>query len=90
MEDKLFQKFVTALGVTASIITIWHDSHALAVASGVAITLLPISVKKQNNKHLLKVEISDYIHLRLSAFICFHLRLKIRNRNFPQKSNKYE
>lgn len=37
MENKDFQNFLTALGITASILTIWPDCYALAVGSVVAI-----------------------------------------------------
>ncbi|MBE9227868.1 hypothetical protein IQ264_20815 [Phormidium sp. LEGE 05292] len=50
MENKDFQDFLTALGITASVLTIWPYCPALAVGSAVAIAYHLYRMKKQENK----------------------------------------
>ncbi|MCL1465808.1 hypothetical protein [Argonema galeatum] len=50
MEDKDFQDFLTALGITASVLTIWPFCPALAIGSSVAIAIHLYRIKKQQDK----------------------------------------
>ncbi|MGA9380197.1 MAG: hypothetical protein WBV73_15640 [Phormidium sp.] len=50
MENKDFQDFLTALGITASVLTIYPFCPALAIASAVAIAYHLYRMKKQENK----------------------------------------
>lgn len=50
MEDKDFQDFLTALGITGTILTIWPYSYALAIGSAIAIAIHLYRIKKQGDK----------------------------------------
>lgn len=50
MEDRDFQDFLTALGITASILTIWPFCPALAIGSAVTIVIHLYRIKHQHNK----------------------------------------
>ena len=50
MQDKDFQDFLTALGITSSILTIWPYSWALAIGLAVAIAIHLYRIKKSENK----------------------------------------